>query len=88
MNQDQLEITDEIKEVTIELRKFGPKRGTHPSIGTKCPACGEEFKEGEYTTIPTFGPGGDPGERAKARANQPYNAVGWEIHWACATGEE
>lgn len=88
MNQDIEEANPEFREVHLELRKFGPKRTTHPSVGTKCPACGVEFAGGDYTTIVTFGPGGHAEEREKARENKPYNAVGWEIHWACATGEE
>ena len=71
-----------------QLRKFGPKEETHSSIGIPCPACGFKFKVGDYTTVAAFGPGGDFREREKAREGRPYNVVGWEIHWACATGEE
>jgi hypothetical protein len=72
------------------MRKFGPKSDGHPSIGTKCPACQQEFEAGDYTTLVALGPGDDPEEQAKAKALRPYNAVAVEVHWKCAggTGED
>ena len=69
-------------------RKFGPKQKGHRSIGWPCPACEENFKEGDYTALISLGPGEDPEARKKAREGRPYNAVAKEVHWACATGEE
>lgn len=71
-----------------KLRKFGPKKKDHPSIGRSCPACEEEFEAGDYTTLIALGPGDDPDARKKAREGRPYNAVAKGVHWACATGEE
>lgn len=70
------------------MRKFGPKQKEHPTVGTPCPACGEPFKEGEYTCLTELGPGADKEAQAKARIGCAYNAVAVEVHWACATGEE
>lgn len=71
----------------MTLQKIGPKSLVHSTVGMKCPACSVEFKEGDFTTVVSFGPGGDPIERTKAREGRTYSPVGWEIHWACATGE-
>ena len=67
------------------MRKFGPKKHDHPSIGQECPACGKVFNAGDYTTLIALGPGDDPEEQAKARTGKPYNAVAAEVHWNCAT---
>ena len=71
---------------TTNLRKFGPKQATHPSIGNSCPACNQEFREGDYTTLVAYGPGNDAEAQQRARTGQPYNAIAAEVHWACATG--
>ena len=71
-----------------ELRMFGPKLARNSSIGDPCPACRTEFKEGDYTTLVTLGPGDDPDAQAYARDGRPYNAVAIEVHWACATGRD
>lgn len=68
-------------------RKFGPKTVTHPTVGKECPACNVSFKEGDYTTLVSLGPGDDEDAQARAREGRPYNAVALEVHWACATGE-
>lgn len=65
-------------------RKFGPKQATHPTVGKECPACHVPFKEGDYTTLISLGPGDDPEEQAKAKAEKPYNAVALEVHFDCA----
>lgn len=67
-----------------ELRRFGPKTADHPSItmGMRCEACKQPFKEGDYTTLICLGPGEDEEEREKARMGRPYNAVATEVHWA------
>lgn len=70
------------------LRRFGPKQADHPSVGEECPACHVAFKEGDYTTLITLGPGADDEERRKARDGHAYTAVAQEVHYACATGEE
>ena len=69
-------------------RRYGPKRANHPSIGELCPACTKPFKEGDFTTLISLGPGDDPEEQAKARAGMSYRSVGIEVHWDCAGGEE
>ena len=73
---------------SFTLRRFGPKEADDPSIGQKCPACGEPFKEGDYTTLVPLGPGTDPEARKRAREGRAYNAVAVEVHWPCATGDE
>ena len=72
----------------MELRKFGPKSADHFSVGKPCTACQVPFKEGDYTTLITLGPGDDPEERIKAWEGRAHIAVATEVHWACATGEE
>lgn len=69
------------------LHKFGPKLSNHPSVGKECPACHQPFKEGDYTTLISLGPGNDPEAQERCRTGRPYNAVAVEIHYACATGE-
>lgn len=70
------------------LKRFGPKAGNHPSIGTWCPACKIAFKEGDYTALVPLGPGSNSEAQERCRRGQPYNAVAVEIHYSCATGEE
>jgi hypothetical protein len=69
------------------MRAFGPRpagaRTTPP-----CPACQKDFAEGDYTTLIALGPGDDEEARQRAREARPYNAVGIEVHYACATGFE
>ena len=69
-----------------ELRKFGPKKEGHPSVGMECPACKKSFLVGDYTTLIAYGPGDDTESQERARDGRPYNAVAGEVHWACATG--
>ena len=69
------------------MRKFGPKSADHPSIGTPCPACTVAFKEGDFTTLVTLGPGNDEESRKKRDNGKPYNAVALEIHWECSLKE-
>lgn len=69
-------------------RRFGPKTADHPSAGQPCPACGHNFAAGDYTTLALLGPGADAEQRRKAVSGLAYTAVGVEVHWACATGEE
>lgn len=69
-------------------RRFGPKHEDHPSVGKKCPACNAFFVAGDFTTIVPLGPGNDPEERERAATGKPYNAIGLEVHYACATGLE
>lgn len=71
-----------------DFEGFGPKRADHPSIGRPCPACDVPFKAGEYTTLISIGPGGDPEARRRAQRGETYNAVAIEVHYACATGGE
>jgi hypothetical protein len=71
-----------------ELRKFGPKIKSHPSVGKECQACKHPFKEGDFTTLVCLGPGDDPEEQELARMGRPYTAVAIEIHYKCATGKE
>ena len=69
------------------LRRFGPKKADHPSVGALCPACHEPFMAGDYTTLVALGPGNDPEAQERARDRRVYNAVASEVHWSCATGE-
>ena len=66
------------------IGRFGPKTKTHPSIGTKCPACQVPFKAGDYTTLVALGPGDNEESRKKAAEGRVYNAVAQEIHWDCS----
>jgi len=67
--------------------KFGPKKENHPLCGQPCPACGELFKVGDYTTLVTLGPGRSEEDQEKCREGRAYNAVAVEVHYDCATGE-
>jgi hypothetical protein len=51
-----------------------------------CPACHKPFAAGDFTTLIALGPGDSEHDRALARADLPYTAVGLEVHWACAYG--
>lgn len=70
------------------LRKFGPKPSDDSNIGSPCPACGEPFKSGDFTTLIPLGPGKDPEKRERAVNGRAYSAVAIEVHYACATGVE
>ena len=65
------------------MRKFGPKKAGHPSIGDLCIACGKPFKAGDYTTLVEIGPGDDEDAREAIKAGRPYNAIAKEVHWEC-----
>ncbi len=75
------------EEIVAGLSKFGPKSETHPSVGEKCPACGNKFNVGDITTLIALGPGNDKESQEKATQGRAYNAVAVEVHWSCATGE-
>lgn len=49
------------------MRKFGPKRADHPSVGELCPACKKPFQVGDFTTLVALGPGDDPEAQERAR---------------------
>jgi hypothetical protein len=72
-------------------RKFGPMTEQtvtgHKESNRKCPACDQEFKVGDFTTLVTLGPGDSEESQQRAVKGRPYNAVALEVHWACATGE-
>jgi len=68
------------------MKRFGPKKEDHPSVGELCPACKVAFKEGDYTTLISLGPGDDPEAQERARDGRPYNAVAVEVHYNCAGG--
>lgn len=70
----------------MELRKFGPYK--NETYGRICAACDEPFKNGDYSTLISLGPGDNSDEQRKCREKLPYNAVAKEVHWACATGEK
>jgi len=70
------------------IRKFGPKTKDHPSIGEECPACHKPFKEGDYTTLVTLGPGDSQEAKDRRDAGRAYTSVAVEIHWECSTKEE
>lgn len=69
------------------LRKWRLREG-HPLIGDECEACHVRFVHGNWITLISLGPGGDEGERQRARDGAPYTGVAAPVHWACATGEE
>ena len=69
------------------IKKFGPKKKEHPSVGEICPACRKSFNEGDYTTLIALGPGDDKDAQKKAREGKPYNAVALEVHYDCAGGK-
>lgn len=81
-------IADDLHNVVLPepLRMFGPRSANQPNT-RPCPACGNQFQAGDYTTIIPLGPGPDPEEQARAVTGRPYTAVGIEAHWVCATGQ-
>lgn len=66
------------------MRKFGPKTSDDPALGNPCPACGEPFKEGDYSALVGIGPGSDEEQRERRDSNRPYNSVALEVHWECS----
>jgi hypothetical protein len=70
----------------MSIRRFGPKKADHPSIGEECPACHKPFIADDYTTLIALGPGDDEEAQERAHAGRPYNAVAVEVHWMCAGG--
>lgn len=66
-----------------ELRKFGPKVSTHPSIGKECPLCDIQFAEGDYTTLLEIGPT-DTENAVKRDTGRTYNSECYEVHYICA----
>lgn len=64
----------------------GPLTERSPQLRTKCPACHEKFRIGDYVTLVPLGPGTDPVQRRQAARNEPYESVAMEAHYACATG--
>ncbi len=66
------------------MRKFGPKKADHHSVGKPCPACSKPFVEGDFTTLIVLGPGDSEERRERAKAGRAYNAVAVEIHFDCA----
>lgn len=69
-------------------RVFGPRPSTDDDTYPPCPACGDWFVAGDYTTLIVLGPGDDPEYRQRCREGRVYNAVAIEVHAACATGDE
>lgn len=82
-----------MEEHTTYLRKSGPLEHDDELLKNYtdlplCAACGRMFREGDLVGMLSIGPGEDPHEQAKARGNQPYNAVQIPLHWICATGKD
>lgn len=73
--------------VTPGLPKIGPKSIGHPTVGGSCLLCQGVYKIGDYTTILPLGPGENQESRNLCRRGQPYEGIGVEVHWGCATGE-
>lgn len=71
-----------------DFPKLGPKKRSDIKPGERCLACLKAFRAGQYTTLVPVGPGEDPEKRAAARARREYDAIGIEVHYACATGIE
>ena len=69
--------------LSMETRKYGPKRADHPSVGKECQVCKTAFAAGDFTTLIALGPG-DAEEVEKAKLGRPYNAVAVEVHFHCA----
>lgn len=65
---------------------LGPKRADHPTVGCVCLACGQMFREGDYTTMIALGPGSDPQAKLAMLAGSNYIAQGLELHYTCVTG--
>lgn len=64
------------------MRRFGPKKWDHPSIGTFCSLCEVPFVEGDFTTLMPGVPA-DAEEQVKADSGQPHTAIAYEVHWDC-----
>lgn len=69
------------------IPKIGPKIAGHPTIGGVCLLCQKAYVIGDYTTILPLGPGEEQESRILCRNGQPYEGLGVEVHWTCATGE-
>ena len=63
-----------------------PLKSDHPSIGDRCLACKMPFKEGDYTTLVSLGPGDSKENMERAREGRAYNAVAVVVHYSCNTG--
>jgi hypothetical protein len=70
------------------VRRSGPKKADHPSVGDTCQACHQPFKVGDFTTLVLLGPGDIEESRERRDAGRPYNAVAIEIHWDCSEQKE
>lgn len=87
MDGDIVLVPVQLAGVLPGIPKIGPKDVRHPTIGGICLLCQETFAAGDYTTILPLGPGGDHESRTLCKAGQPYEGIGVEVHWTCATGE-
>ena len=65
---------------------YGPVTDEEFEQYQDCPGCRKRVGVGEHFVLVAIGPGDDPEEQAKARANRYYNAVAVIAHLACATG--
>jgi hypothetical protein len=71
------------------MRKYGPLTAKDAiKKDVPCPACGKHFRQGDYITLVTIGPGDDEEEQEKCRQGRPYNAVCALVHWGCAGGKD
>lgn len=70
------------------LPKIGPKDIGHFTVGGVCLLCQDSYRVGDYTTILPLGPGSDPASRTLCKADEPYEGIGVEVHWICATGRQ
>ncbi len=67
---------------------YGPLPHGDTAIGERCPACSVPFVHRDWVAIVPVGPGGEPHNRAAARAGAQYIPVNVTIHWACHTGHD
>lgn len=86
MEGDIVLVPTTLEGVTPGLPKIGPKTLGHPTVGGICLLCQDAYRVNDYTTILPLGPGSDPESRTLCKAGQPYEGIGVEVHWMCATG--
>lgn len=77
-----------MKDYTMErlgytIRRFGPKKADHPSVGETCLLCEAELMPGDYTTLIAVGPA--EGDETREEDGKSHDALAAEIHWTCAS---
>jgi hypothetical protein len=57
-------------------------------VGQPCIGCLVPLAEGDLVAVVPVGPGANEAARVNALAGLAYEAVTYEMHWACRTGDE